>query len=323
MEFFTHVNTPKRNFEISYDTPMLVIGSCFAQDIGQRLEEGLFDVVVNPAGVVYNPMSMEQTLYRFFDCNFVKKEDLIVHDGMYHSWDFHTSLSSVDPDKAVEKINKAIVEANEMIKRVKVVILTFGSTRYYKLKNEGRIVANCHKMPSQRFELIDGTIDEISAPMMRVAARFRDINKDVKVIVTVSPVRYKAYGYHESQLMKSKLLLICDKLESMFPDNVIYFPSYEIMMDELRDYRYYEPDMIHPSKLAVKYIFNRFGECFFSDQTRSLLKKAEQLTKRVGHRFIGDNEAEAAHFKAETQKLAQQLINECAPMERSITKLMK
>lgn len=322
MEFFTRVNIEKPSFEVGYDTPLLVIGSCFAMNIGQHLEESLFDVTVNPCGVVYNPMSIARTLSLVIDGQKIDESDLFCRDGMYHSWDFHSSMSSVDPKKAVEKINGSIAEAHEQIQRSRVVILTFGSTRYYSLADSGRVVANCHKMPASAFTLTDAPIDEMTETMTDVIEKLGKINSEVRIILTVSPVRYKAYGYHESQLMKAKLLLMCDRLVKEGNRGVVYFPSYEIMNDELRDYRFYDEDMIHPSGTAVKYIFGRFADTYFSDQTKQLMKQAGQLSKRAAHRFLTDNNAQAEAFKSETREMARRLEVECPAMGRAIKKLL-
>lgn len=321
MELITRVNIGKSAFTIDHGTPMLVVGSCFAQNVGRRLEEGLFDVAVNPAGVIYNPMSIARTLSLVIEGRKIDESELFCCDGIFHSWDFHSSMSSVDPQKAVEKINGSIIEAHELVNRVGVVILTFGSTRYYSLKENGRIVANCHKMPAGMFDLTDATDGEMFEAVDDVIKRLKKINSDVKVIVTVSPVRYKAYGYHESQVMKGRLLMLCDRLVG--ESDAQYFPSYEIMMDELRDYRYYDEDMIHPSELAVNYIFERFSECYFTELTCRLLKRAGRLTKRVNHRFMTDNVQQAEAFQNETREMARQLETECGQMRRAINKLLK
>lgn len=323
MEFFTRVNIEKPSFSVGYDTPMLVVGSCFAQNIGRKLEDGLFDVAVNPCGVVYNPMSIARALSIVIDNEQIDRSALFCHEGVFHSWDFHSSMSSVNPEKAVEKINGSIQEAHELIKRAGVLILTFGSSRYYRLADTGRIVANCHKMPGGMFSLIDAGIDEMTEVMTAAIDRLRKINEKVRIILTVSPVRYKAYGYHESQLMKAKLLLMCDLLVKDANGTIGYFPSYEIMTDELRDYRFYDEDMIHPSEVAVKYIFERFANSYFTDGTKQLMKRGQQLTKRFAHRFLTDNREQAEAFMNDTCEMARQLEAECPGMGVAIKKLLR
>lgn len=322
MEFFTRVNIEKPSFTVGYDTPMLVVGSCFAMNIGSHLEDCLFDVTVNPCGVVYNPMSIARTLSLVIDGREIDEDELFCHDGVFHSWDFHSSMSSVDSRKALEKINGSIESAHQQIKRAGVVILTFGSSRYYSLVESGRIVANCHKMPGSMFTLTDAGIEEMTRTMSEVIEKLKEINNDVRIILTVSPVRYKAYGYHESRLMKAKLLLMCDRLVEDGDGTVVYFPSYEIMTDELRDYRFYDEDMIHPSEVAVKYIFGRFADSYFTDTTRQLMKRAGQLKKRAAHRFLTDNLNQAEAFKNEIREMARKLETECPAMGRAIKKLL-
>ena len=263
MEFRTIVTIPKANFEIPPCEEMLFVGSCFADSIGQRFKEERFRVVVNPFGVMYNPVSI-----------------------------FHT----------IEKL-PANISFN-------VAILTLGTNHIYVLKETNEVVDNCAKRPQALFREEELTVEECVAYLKKSIFLLRERNPQMRIILTVSPIRYAKYGFHGSTLSKSTLLLAVEQviksfLAEGFP--IDYFPAFEIVNDELRDYRFYQEDMIHPSQQAVEYIWQRFGETYFGDQTNKFLQEWNPVKKALSHRPFNPQSEEYRLFLEHTQQLIQDL----------------
>lgn len=267
MEFRTIVDMRKAEWEIMPASRFLFVGSCFAENIGRRFTENAFQTVVNPYGTMYNPASILHTVERAVE------EGLVGKDG------------------------------------VDVAVFTLGTNHIYILKETGEIVDNCRKRPQNLFEERELTVEECCDYLASAIAILRRLNPDVKVILTVSPIRYRKYGYHESQVSKAVLLLAADKLckaaqgrgDALSEDirNVEYFPAYEIVNDELRDYRFYQPDMLHPSEQAVDYIYERFCDTYFSSLTKTMQSEWRPIKNALSHRPF---DAESAEYKAFLEK---------------------
>ena len=266
MEFRTVVNIPDPGFRMEPCEEMLFVGSCFADSIGQRFVEERFRATVNPYGTMYNPASVLHTVEKF--CNGLQRTDT---DG---------PLASVSSDAFP-----------------RVVFLTLGTNHVYRLKETGEIVDNCQKRPAALFQEEQLSVDECADYLRRTVELLRSRRPDVQIVFTVSPIRYRKYGYHESQLSKAILLLAVDHVISTFnvqhsTFNVTYFPAYEILMDELRDYRFYADDMLHPSSQAVEYIWQQLVAHYFSDAAKEFLREWAPLKAALNHRpFDADSEA--------------------------------
>lgn len=246
---------------------MLFVGSCFADNMGQKFAEDKFRAVVNPFGVMYNPASIMHTVERY--------------EG----------------------------------EAPRVAVLTLGTNHIYILRETGEIVDNCNKRPQRLFEERSLTADECAGYLMRAVRHLQSRCAEVKVIVTVSPIRYAKYGYHGSMLSKATLLLAADMLEKQMPDVVTYFPAYEIVNDELRDYRFYRPDMLHPTDQTVDYIRERFDETFFSDDTRRFLSEWLPIKAALNHRPFNPESEEHKAFMRQTQEKLQVLARKWEGME--------
>lgn len=271
---------------LSLDSTLFMLGSCFTTNIGERLLQCGFDATVNPFGTLYNPLSIESSIRNTIANRLYSIDDLIMDDkDVWHSLDFHSSFSSTDRETIIQHINDTIRQAHQRLLTCDWVILTFGTSYVYRWREADTVVANCHKLHPDNFCRSMMTVTEVEASMERVISMIRDVNPDAKFIFTVSPVRHKADGLHANQLSKSSLLLAADSVARKF-DNVIYFPAYEIMMDDLRDYRFYAEDMVHPSQVAVKYIFSLFAEMFMSRQTINQCAVNEKFNLRQQHRQI-------------------------------------
>lgn len=294
---------------INHHQSVMMMGSCFSDNIGVRLRQACFDVEINPFGTLYNPASIACGIDAIIKCRRYSIDDLFQVEGdkCWHSFSHHSSFSSVDRDSMLEKMNKKVVDAHEMMTRMSTLIITFGTAWVYESRDLGMVVSNCHKLPASRFNRRMMSIDEIVSSWRDVIVEIRSLNESVKVVFTVSPIRHLRDGAHENQLSKSTLLLAINQLEREC-DDVIYFPSYEIMNDDLRDYRFYASDMTHPSEVAVDYIYDIFSQSFFDEETKEIAKECERLSKRLSHRPMSDDVEAVARFNASTRELRTRLL---------------
>jgi hypothetical protein len=247
--------------------------------MGELFDRFKFKVLPNPFGTVFNPLSLHQLIKYALNNTPVRITDLDQHGEIWSHYDFHTSFSGTDPDLVATHINEAIRQTHSFIKDCDVIMLTYGTSYVYSLQKDQRIVSNCHKHPSKIFSRRLLTIDEIIRD-------FSDIHEqlpDKQFIITVSPVRHTKDSLPLNQVSKSILRVATHDLSEKY-ENVNYFPSYEIMMDDLRDYRFYENDMIHPSTVAEEYIWSKFGEAHFSYETRQLLNRIQKILQKLAHR---------------------------------------
>jgi hypothetical protein len=289
MDFRTHVQIPEVSFKIDHSAKMMMFGSCFSENIGSKLQQSKFNVDVNPFGILYNPMSVSSSLRRLLHKTEFTESDLVYNNEMYHSFMHHGSFSDTDKDICLKKISERYNKAADFIENADMFLITFGSAYVYRLKpavykDKYEIVGNCHKFPSEMFERTRLSVEEIVEEWRSLIMLLKDVNPDVKFVFTVSPIRHWKDGAHENQISKSILHLAIDRLISFFGDDLQYFPAYEIMIDELRDYRFYEDDMNHPTSFAVDYIWKLFSKAFFSDATLSINKEWSQIRKSINHK---------------------------------------
>lgn len=283
-------------FDISHRDATLLIGSCFTEHIGDRLLERKFDVSVNPFGIVYNPVSMAHCLERLMDGNRpFEMTDLFEHQGLWHSWAHHGHFSQPLPERALAGINSAYYKAVAALERSKCLFLTLGTADVFLLLENGRIVANNHKMPGGLFTQKRLGIAEITETLAVVLERLRSRQPELRVILTVSPIRHLRAGLVENQRSKAALVLACESLcQNLSYTN--YFPAYELVLDDLRDYRFYEPDMVHPNGVAIDYIWQYFSAMFFLKATQGLNERIEKILAAVKHRPFNPETAEHKTF---------------------------
>ncbi len=281
MELITKIDISRKGrLQLTHDDGVVLIGSCFADNVGTKLQEANFRCCVNPFGTLYNPMSIAEAIRR------PHSSLLFQSDGIWHSWMHHSRFSAPSAEQLVDNINSAIVEAHDMLKTARLLIVTFGSAYVYRLADTGQIVANCHKQDERMFRRSRISVSDIVDEWLPLIDELQAINPQLKVMFTVSPIRHKRDGLHANQLSKAVLLLAVDELCERRPDVCLYFPAYEIMMDELRDYRFYADDMVHPSPLAAEYIWQRFSETYFDRRTQEEAEKWRKVAKREKHRTI-------------------------------------
>ena len=342
MNFFTKIDIPAANFKIDYTSHLAFFGSCFADNISALFAERKFNVLANPFGTVYNPVSLAIQIKAIADGKVFGKEDVFQDtrcDGLWHCWDAHSSLSGATKEKCIGKLNDATTQARDFLKKANVIFITLGSAFVYTLN--GNVVANCHRQDPRQFERRLISVDEATEAIREITASIRQLNQHAQIVFTVSPLRHMSDGAHNNTLSKATLQLainkeiatsplaprndnasrasagvysrICETQQSCASrnDTVDYFPSYEIMMDELRDYRFYESDMIHLSKVAEEYIFERMAETYCDGKTLEDIKQVEKFLKSANHRIQdADSPATAAFLQklhAEATKLESQI----------------
>lgn len=300
--FRTTVEVKPFPIRIAYDTPILMLGSCFTDNIGSMLVDRKFPVLVNPFGVLYNPTSVSLVLNRIVSGNAYHEKDLQHHNNLWLSLHHHTSFSRVDKVDCLTNINRQLENAHTHWSKTQRLIITFGTARIYQLNKTGEPVANCHKIPAKEFTRRMLSVDEIVAEWSAQLDKLLKSKPNLKVLFTVSPVRHWKDGAHGNQLSKSTLLLAIDQLVQQFPENVFYFPSYEIMMDDLRDYRFYADDMLHPSPMAIEYIWEKFRGAFISPEDDRIIKEIESIVQACRHRPFNPNTKEYRLFVEKIQQ---------------------
>lgn len=288
MLFRTEVALEPSAVTLDTTSHVLLLGSCFAEEVGQRLNDSLPEgaVCVNPCGVLYNPESIAQALHLLLMSEAERRRTVenslfLAHDGLWHSWLFSTKYAAAEREDCLVHCLDSLGEG---LSQPNLLVLTLGTDHCYRLKADRRVVANCHKEPASLF---DEDVMADFAALYEVLAALHARFPELQVLVTVSPYRYAKYGFHQSQLSKSRLLLLADALVRQFAW-VTYFPAYEIVLDELRDYRFYASDMLHPSEQAADYIFERFSDWCFTPALKQYAIQRQKELKRQRHRKIRD-----------------------------------
>ena len=292
MELMTHIDIPESEWKIVAGAKVLLVGSCFADEIGEKMLRGGFEAMVNPFGTLYNPASIAASLLRSIsEREYVKDSVELIHDelgGTWHSWMHHSRFSSAEQEMLIEKMNRTMHEVGTFLREADVLLVTLGTAIIYRIKETGMLVANCHKQPDSLFVRERLSAYDIADQWQMLLQLLESVNPKLKVIFTVSPIRHKRDGFHVNQISKGILLQSLDEIVNCKSSNskCYYFPSYEIMMDELRDYRFYADDMIHPSEKAVEYIWQRFQDTYFDNKTKDAVAKATKKWTRQQHRQI-------------------------------------
>ena len=302
MKLLTEVSLPEYPFSLNHSSQVLMMGSCFTENIGRLLERYLFPVCVNPFGVTYNPMSVKMGLDALLHKTAYQAGDLDRHNERWISFDHDTSFSSIDRDKSLQKINQSFQEAKECLKQARILVLTWGTSWVYRLRATGEVVCNCHKIPEREFTRGRLSPREIIAAYENLLPELFAYNKQLKIIHTVSPVRHWKDGAHGNQLSKASLLLAGDALQQEFSGQFFYFPSYEIVMDELRDYRFYADDMLHMSEQTTRYIWERFQGALIEDGAREIIGEVEALRKMQEHRPLNEEGDAEQRRRAEMEE---------------------
>lgn len=282
------VQIPASSWKIGYDDQILLMGSCFADSMCAKLHEHYFRVEGNPFGVLYNPASIAMAIEMARKSQTIEDKDLVEHGGLWHSMAHHGVFSDIDMAVVLDKCNGSIVALRQALENATVITITFGTAWVYEYA--GKVVGNCHKIPANQFVRRRMTVEEIVATWQPLV----EAMPDKKWLFTVSPIRHVKDGLHENHINKGILLQAVEQLTKQ--TGCSYFPAYEIMLDELRDYRYYAEDMVHPSSMAVEYIWQRLVETYMTADTQAEMKTLHQLWRDEHHRFIHPDSMEAKRF---------------------------
>lgn len=283
MKFRTELEPHRPGFMISHETAVLLLGSCFSDNIGSRLEHDGFDVMTNPFGTLYNPLSIANTLERALSGRYYTSSDLTIGPRGWHCLDFSTAFSGDDAGALLKKINCTLRSLSDFLHKKPVVIITFGTAWYFTYTPEGgRPIGNCHKFPGMDFIRMKLNVEEITGRWRTLSQRLFSL--DCNIIYTVSPIRHLADGLHGNNLSKATLLLAVEELTQNVGGD--YFPAYEAVIDDLRDYRFYAADMKHPSETAADYVYSLFSQAYFTPDTISGALVSRKQYLRSQHRQI-------------------------------------
>jgi len=303
MNYRTIVDPKRYDFKISHQSNLLMIGSCFSENIGGKLRSNKLNTLVNPFGILFNPISIVNTLNSVLDeTNFIE-EDLHFENGLYHSFMHHGKFSGLEINDVLTSINESRKKATAFLKETDLLMITLGSAWAYKFIKRDEYVANCHKVPNKEFKKELLTVEFIVKEMEEVISKLQSINSKLKVIFTVSPVRHWKDGAVENTLSKSILNVAVHQIVRN-SDSVYYFPAYEMVIDDLRDYRFYKEDMVHPNSVAVDYIWEGFENSFFTEDTIKLNKEIAKIETAGSHRpFNIQSEKHQLFLKKQLEKI--------------------
>lgn len=298
-DLITNVIPKEFRPKIKYGDAISMAGSCFAEHIADKLVRYKYDVLSNPFGILFNPLSIARSYERIASGQLYTEEELVTQDGLYHSMDHHGSYSGGNKEVVLEKINTALEKSRRHLSHSKFVFISLGSAKVYRFKKTGSIAGNCHKIPQDAFESFRITLPECQLELEKITRSIRQLSPMAHIIWTVSPVRHLKDGIEENQLSKSTLLLaIDDHLKNQKLDG--YFPAYEIMLDQLRDYRYYARDLVHPSPLAIDIIWDIFSDTHLDVHDKETHQRIEKIHRAMAHRFLHDDR-EAIKLFAQNQ----------------------
>ena len=330
MNLYTKVDIPATNFKIDYSSRLAFFGSCFADNISAQFAERKFKVMANPFGTVYNPISLASQAKAIVEGKVFKDKDVFKDercDGLWHCWSAHSSLSAHTREECIAKLNAATTQARDFLRKADAVFITLGTAFVYYLKDSGKPVSNCHRQDPNLFTRRMISVEEATDAIREIVASIRLLNPNASIVLTVSPLRHMSDGAHNNTLSKATLQLAINNVlleiatVAMLPRNdnvsrvsagafIEYFPSYEIVMDELRDYRFYESDMVHLSRTAEEYIFERMADTYCSEITRDHIAKVEKFLKGARHRIQDESSPATQDFLKKINAQAAQLETE-------------
>lgn len=309
MRFRTEIQIPESSFGISHDDHVLCIGSCFAEHIGGRLSRLKFQTHLNPFGIVYNPLSLSKSLSRISEGKSFAEDELVENQGLWHSFSHHGHFSKPNKKATIDHINQALATSHDFLKKSNRLILTLGTAYVFSLRQTGASVSNCHKFPGDTFNRRRLEINEVSESLIEILSLLKKTNPELEVIVTVSPVRHLRDGLVENQKSKATLILGLEKVTKALPF-VHYFPAFEIVLDDLRDYRFFDADMAHPNQQAVDYVWDHFFQTYFRERTKELCIRIDKIVTASEHRPLHPNSTPHQTFVEKQLSLAHQLERE-------------
>ena len=309
MIFNTVVPIPKSDFSIGYHSRILSLGSCFAENMAAQLDYFKFQNTANPFGILFHPLAIERLIDFAVSEKKITQNDVFCHNALWHSFDAHSDCSRSESDELICDLNAILKATREQIATSTHIIITLGTAWVYRHIESDVVVANCHKVPQKQFKKELLSIDTITQSIERITALISQVNKTAHLIFTVSPVRHLKDGFVENQRSKSHLIAAIHQTIEKQPAVRHYFPSYEMMMDELRDYRFYAPDMIHPSPTAITYIWERFKDTWITEDACKTMDAVDAVQKGLAHRPFNPNSESHLAFEAKLTDQKATLIS--------------
>ncbi|NND61613.1 MAG: GSCFA domain-containing protein [Flavobacteriaceae bacterium] len=300
MKLQTTLALKPEEYSISYDSKVLLLGSCFSENIGSKFDYFKFQNLQNPFGIIFNPISIERLIERAVNSDFFDEGDVFEKDEVWHCLEVHSLVCGKTKAEYLEELNSKLKRFRSYIESSTHLILTYGTAWVYRYNATGKVVANCHKIPQKEFTKALLTTEEISASLKRILKLIRSVNDEVTVINTLSPVRHLKDGFVENFRSKAHLMA---SIQEVTAENInsFYFPSYEIMMDELRDYRYYSNDLLHPNELAIDIIWDRFNSVWIASETLEFQKEIASIQNGLAHRSFNENTSAHREFQKKLQ----------------------
>jgi hypothetical protein len=294
---------------ITHQHSILLVGSCFTEHIGNNLNDLKFNVLQNPNGILFEPMSVCRSLISYVQNKEYAASDLFQYNELWQSWNHHSQFSRPEQDQALEHINESQLQAHQFLKNADWLIVTLGSSFVYKLVDNGQFVANCHKAPGQWFDKYLVPIDEQIAELDNTIHQLFHFNPKLKIIFTISPVRHLRDGVVDNNRSKARLLETVHHLVNKF-DRLFYFPAYELVIDVLRDYRFYDIDLAHPNYAATQFVMEKFSDYAFTESTKQLIKEIRQLVTARNHKAFHPASQQHKQFLMKHYQLAERLQGE-------------
>ncbi|AKD03559.1 GSCFA domain-containing protein [Pontibacter korlensis] len=301
--FRTEVQVPSSGLNLSLEHKVLTIGSCFADVIGSKLQQHKVKVLVNPFGTIFNPLSVSLLLSAAAGKDYDFGKNLVQQNGIWYAYDLHSSLSSSDKTELLDIIHAKLSQTHEQLQHSSLLIITLGTAIAYRLQQTGKVVANCHKLPARNFNRVLLSVEEVYQAFEGLFEQLKQVNPNLKVLLTVSPVRHIKETIETNSVSKASLRVLCHRLQEA-QQHVLYFPAYEIMMDDLRDYRFYKEDMLHPTPLAEDYIWQKFVDAYYTPDFRQFMDQWEKIERALAHRpFHPASEAHQNFLKSTLKQL--------------------
>ena len=310
MDFRTTIRTRDGEHFMRHSHKMMLIGSCFSDNIGAKLRDAMMQVVVNPFGTIFNPLSIATCINKIIDNEAIAGAELFLSNGVWNSFDFHSKFSMTSKDAALNRMNSSISNAHDHLAQCKSLVVTLGTAVVYRRRDTGEVVCNCHKVPQHEFTRRLASVDDITGALNAMVERLHEFNPELKIIFTVSPIRHIADGLEMNSLSKAVLRVAINNVVRSNKEWASYFPAYEIVLDDLRDYRFYTADMVHPSDVAIEYIWQVFQATYFDDHSTQAIARCERVNKRLKHRPMTSNPEVVQRFNADTEAVIANLKKE-------------
>jgi len=312
LQFTTKIPIQKSNFPIDYDSKILLLGSCFAENMGNKFQYFKFQNATNPFGVIFNVVSLEKLIQRSVENRKFTENDIFFHNELWHCFEVHSELSNSDKNTFLNSLNELINSTTQQLNDSTHIIITLGTSWVYRNTELNEIVANCHKVPQKQFTKELFSISQTEESLQNLVSLIHSVNPNCQFIFTVSPVRHIKDGFVENTLSKAHLIAAIHKTIIHHPLPIIYFPAYEILMDELRDYRFYAEDMLHPNQTAIDYIWEQLVASTIADESKSLMIEIENIQKSLSHKpFNSNSESHQKFLKQLNEKI--KILQESIP----------